>query len=164
MRLGRWLALSVAAWTMAGCAPPLRPLQSLSDPEVQRVMRREQVQGLALATIENGQVARVRVFGTRNAALGQPLTPDTVMSGASLTKTAFAYMVLQLADEGKLDLDAPVTKLLPQPLPAYHVRPFDFSDLAGDPRWQALTPRMMPAHSLAWSAIVVSIEPAARTR
>jgi CubicO group peptidase (beta-lactamase class C family) len=132
---------------MAGCAPPLRPLQSLSDPEVQRVMRREQVQGLALATIENGQVARVRVFGTRNAALGQPLTPDTVMSGASLTKTAFAYMVLQLADEGRLDLDAPVTKLLPQPLPAYHVRPFDFSDLAGDPRWQALTPRMLLAHS-----------------
>lgn len=147
MRLGRWLTLGAAAWTMAGCAPPLRPLQSLSDLEVQRVMRREQVQGLALATIENGQVARVRVFGTRNAALGQPLTPDTVMYGASLTKTAFAYMVLQLADEGKLDLDAPVTKLLPQPLPAYHVRPFDFSDLAGDPRWQALTPRMLLAHS-----------------
>ena len=147
MRFGTWLAAGVTVWTMAGCAPPLRPMQSFTDPEIQRVMRREQVQGLALATIENGKVAQVKAFGTRNAALGQPLTPDTVMTGASLTKTAFAYMVLQLADEGKLDLDAPVAKLLPHPLPAYRVRPFDFSDLAGDPRWQALTPRMLLAHA-----------------
>jgi CubicO group peptidase (beta-lactamase class C family) len=147
MRFGTWWVAGVTVLTMAGCAPPLRPLQSLSDPEVQRIMRREQVQGLALATIENGKVARVRVFGTRNAALGLPLTQDTVMTGASLTKTAFAYMLLQLADEGKLDLDAPVTKLLPHPLPAYRERPFDFSDLANDPRWQALTPRMLLAHA-----------------
>jgi len=80
MRFGTWLAAGVTVWTMAGCAPPLRPLQSFTDPEIQRVMRREQVQGLALATIENGKVAQVKVFGTRNAALGQPLTPDTVMT------------------------------------------------------------------------------------
>lgn len=146
MRLGTWMAAGMTALTMAGCAPPLRPLQSLSDPEIQRVMRREQVQGLALATVENGQVAKVRVFGTRNAALGQPLTPDTIMAGGSLTKVAFAYMVLQLADEGKLDLDAPVTKLLPHPLPTYRVRPYDFSDLAGDARWQQLTPRILLGH------------------
>jgi len=150
MRVGSWMAprmaALLAALLAAGCAPPLRPLQSLSDPEVQRVMRREQVQGLALATIENGQVAKVRVFGMRNAALGNALTPDTVLYGASLTKTAFAYMVLQLADEGRLDLDAPLSRLLPHPLPAYRLRPFDFSDLAGDARWQALTPRMLLAH------------------
>jgi CubicO group peptidase (beta-lactamase class C family) len=147
MRFGTWWMAGAMALTVAGCAPPLRPLRSLSDPEIQRVMRREQVQGLALATIENGQVARVRVFGTRNAALGQPLTPDTIMAGAALTKAAFAYMVLQLADEGRLDLDAPVTKLLPHPLPTYRERPWDFSDLAGDARWQTLTPRMLLAHA-----------------
>lgn len=149
MRFGTWRVAGVAGvavLTLAGCAPPLRPLQSLSDPEIQRVMRREQVQGLALATIENGQVAKVRVFGTRNAALGQPLTPDTVMAGVSLAQPAFAYMLLQLADEGKLDLDAPVATLLPHPLPSYRERPFDFSGLAGDPRWRTLTPRMLLAH------------------
>ncbi|MCS0632409.1 beta-lactamase family protein [Telluria mixta] len=121
-------------------------MQTFSDPEIQRAMRREQVQGLAVATIENGKVAQVKVFGTRNAALGQPLTPDTIMAGGSLTKAAFAYMLLQLADEGRLDLDAPVTKLLPHPLPTYRVRPYDFSDLAGDARWQTLTPRILLAH------------------
>ena len=146
MRFGTWLTMGVAAVLVAGCARPLRPMQAFSDPEIQRAMRREQVQGLAIATIENGQVAKVKVFGTRNASLGQPLTPDTIMAGNTLTKAAFAYMLLQLADEGRLDLDAPVTRLLPHPLPAYGVRPYDFSDLAGDARWQTLTPRILLAH------------------
>ncbi len=146
MRFGTWLTMGVAAMLAAGCARPLRPMQSLSDPEIQRAMRREQVQGLAFATIENGQVANVKVMGMRNASLGQPLTPDTIMAGGTLTKAAFAYMLLQLADEGRIDLDAPVTKLLPHPLPTYRVRPYDFSDLAGDARWQTITPRMLLAH------------------
>jgi CubicO group peptidase (beta-lactamase class C family) len=109
-------------------------------------MRREQVQGLAYATIENGQVKNVRTFGMRNAAVWQPLTPDTIMDGGGLTKPAFAYMLLQLADEGKLDLDAPVARRMPRPQPSWRERSFDFSDVAADPRWQTLTPRMLLAH------------------
>jgi CubicO group peptidase (beta-lactamase class C family) len=135
------------AGQLAACAPPLRPARTLDDNEVQRVMKREQVQGLAIATIDKGKVGKVRAFGTRNAAIGAPLTPDTVMYGASLTKTAFCYMLLQMADEGLIDLDAPVAKLLPRPLPSYRDKPFDFSDLADDPRWQAITPRMLMLHS-----------------
>lgn len=142
----RWAALGLVAGMLAGCTPPLRPARSLSDAEIQRIMKREQVQGLGIATIENGQVAKVRAFGSRNAELGLPLTPDTVMSGASLTKTAFAYMLLQLADEGRIDLDTPVAQLLPQPLAAYRDKPFDFTDIAADPRWKAITPRMLLAH------------------
>jgi CubicO group peptidase (beta-lactamase class C family) len=131
---------------VAACATPQRPARSLADNEIQRVMRREQVQGLAMATIEGGKVARVRVFGQRNAALGMPLTDQTVMVGAALTKTAFAYLVLQLADEGRIDLDTPLTRLLPRPLPLYRERPSDYADLADDPRWKAITPRMLLTH------------------
>lgn len=141
------MAAVMAATQLAGCTPPLRPARTLDDGEVLRVMKREQVQGLAIATVENGKVGKVRAFGMRNAAIAAPLTPDTVMYGASLTKTAFVYMLLQMADEGLLDLDAPVTKLLPQPLPSYRVKPFDFSDLAGDPRWKTITPRMLMLHA-----------------
>lgn len=145
-----WARLALAglvAAQLAGCAPPLRPARNLNDMEVQRVMRREQVQGLAIATIENGKVGRVRAFGMRNAAIGAPLTPDTVMYGASLTKTAFCYMLLQMADEGLIDLDAPLEKLLLQPLPSYREKPFEFADLADDPRWRKITPRMLMLHS-----------------
>jgi CubicO group peptidase (beta-lactamase class C family) len=128
MRMARMAVAGLVAVQLAACSPPLRPARTLADNEVQRVMKREGVQGLAIATIENGKVAKVRAFGTRNAALGLPLTPDTVMYGASLTKTAFCYMLLQMADEGLIDLDAPVSRLLPRPLPSYRDKPFDFAD------------------------------------
>jgi CubicO group peptidase (beta-lactamase class C family) len=42
-----------------------------------------------------------------------PLREDTVMYGASLTKAAFGYLVMQLVEEGRLGLDVPH-----RPLPA----------------------------------------------
>jgi len=132
---------------LAACSTQMRPARTLADNEIQRVMRREGVQGLAFATIAGGKVDKVRVFGQRNAAMGQPLAPDTIMYGASLSKTAFAYLVLQLADEGRIDLDAPLSRLLPRPLPFYRERQSDYADLADEPRWKSITPRMLLMHS-----------------
>ena len=106
-------------------------------------MEREHVNGLALAVIEDGQVARVEAFGRRSVERDLPLQADTVMYGASLTKTAFAYLVMQLVDEKRLTLDTPLATLLPKPLPEYP----RFADLAGDDRWQALTPRIVLTHT-----------------
>lgn len=106
-------------------------------------MKREGVEGMALAVIEDGKVAHVAAYGRRNVERGLPLTVDTIMYGASLTKTAFAYLMLQLVDEGRLNLDASVADLLPRPLPEYD----DYIDLAGDERWRALTPRVLLTHT-----------------
>jgi CubicO group peptidase (beta-lactamase class C family) len=144
-RVAGMLPCLVLAGLLAGCAAPQRPARALTDPEIQRVMRREGVQALAFATIENGKVGKVRVFGPRNA-MGMPLTDQTVLYGASFTEAAFAYLVLQLADEGKLDLDAPLPRLLPRPLPLYREKPFDYADLADDNRWKAITPRILLSH------------------
>jgi CubicO group peptidase (beta-lactamase class C family) len=67
---------------------------------------------------------------------------------ASLTKPVFAYLVMQLADEGRIDLDAPITRYLAQPLSSYpKQRPYPaWSDLSGDERWRAITPRMLLSH------------------
>jgi CubicO group peptidase (beta-lactamase class C family) len=100
------------------------------DAEATRLMARKNVQGMALAVIEEGRVVHVAAYGRRNVERYLPLTTDTVMYGASLTKTAFAYMLLQLVDEGRLSLDASMAELLPRPLPEYD----DFKNLAGDER------------------------------
>ena len=72
------------------------------------------------------------------------------MYGASLTKTAFAYYVNQLATEGKLDLDRPIASMLSRPLFEYgdpEERYAPWKDLACDPRWQQITPRMALNHA-----------------
>jgi CubicO group peptidase (beta-lactamase class C family) len=135
------------ALIFTGCAAAPPSASILPDDEVQRLMAREHVQGLALAVIDRGQVLSVKTYGKRNVERGLPLTPQTIMYGASLTKAAFAYMLLQLVDEGKLDLDAPLTSLLPQPLPAYDKQPWDYTDLEKDERWRKLTPRILLTHS-----------------
>ncbi len=111
--------------------------------QVRQAMARDRVNGMALAVIDGGRVVHVAAYGHRNVERDLPLTPETVMYGASLTKAAFAYMVLQLVDEGRLDLDASVADLLPRPLPAYET----YADLAGDDRWRALTPRILLNHA-----------------
>ena len=135
------------ACLLSACAASPPAARVVPDDEVRRLMASEGIEGLALAVIDRGQVKSVRTWGRRNVEKKLPLEPHTVMYGASLTKPTFAYMLMQLVDEGKLDLDAPLSSLLPQPLPAYDKKPYDFSDLAGDERWRKLTPRILLTHS-----------------
>ncbi|HXH42236.1 MAG TPA: serine hydrolase domain-containing protein [Bradyrhizobium sp.] len=113
------------------------------DREATRLMSKARVQGLAMAVIDGGQVVFVRSWGRRNVEKQLPLQTDTIMYGASLTKFAFAYMVMQLVDEGTLDLDRSIADYLSRPLPEY---PF-YATLAGDERWRTLTPRILLSHT-----------------
>jgi CubicO group peptidase (beta-lactamase class C family) len=112
------------------------------DKKIESLMHANDVKGLAVALIRDGQVAYLRGFGFRNA-YGLPLTPDTVMYGASLTKATFAYMVMQLVDDGKVELDRSIADYLPMPLPDFP----KYADLAGDPRWRTLTFRILLNHT-----------------
>jgi CubicO group peptidase (beta-lactamase class C family) len=141
-------ALILAATLMlaaCGTTNTERPLPSAAaiDAEAQRLMASQDVKGMAIAVIDNGAVVHVAAYGQRNVERNLPLQTDTIMYGASLTKTAFAYMVLQLVDEGRLDLDRSIAEYLPRPLPEYE----DYADLAGDERWRQLTPRIILNHA-----------------
>ncbi|MGH8446509.1 MAG: serine hydrolase domain-containing protein [Solimonas sp.] len=144
-------AFAAALLALAACAAhappepaPLKvPAPAQIDATVQELMRRAQVPGLALAVIQNGRIAYLRTYGFRDVAMQAPLQPDTVMYAASLTKAAFAYLVMQLVDEGRLDLDRPIGEYLPKPLPAYD----KYADLAGDERWKQLTARRLLSHT-----------------
>src|SRR6185295_10571185 len=86
--------------------------------------------------------------GIRNAA-GAPLEKNTIMYGASLTKAAFAYMVMQLVEQGVIDLDTSIANYLPKPLPDYPTEEkyAAWQGLKGDERWRKLTPRILLTHS-----------------
>ena len=137
------------AFPVAAKAAPMSPSRATAiDLAVREGMSRVGAKGMALAVIDNGKVTLVRTYGARNAG-GSPLQTDTVMYGASLTKAVFAFFVMQLVDEGRLNLDKPIAAILPKPLPSYGnlEGSGNWGDLTDDDRWRAITPRMVLTHS-----------------
>jgi CubicO group peptidase (beta-lactamase class C family) len=65
-----------------------------ADRAVLRLMTVGRIPGLALAFVNDGRIVYEKAYGLRNVAEKQPLTTVTVMYGASLTKAAFAYLVM----------------------------------------------------------------------
>jgi hypothetical protein len=132
------------------------------DAKVGEVMAQTGAKGMAVAVIDHGKVTYVRAFGVRNAR-GEPLTTDTVMYGASLTKTVFAYTVMQLVDAGKLKLDTPLAADLDRPLPSYGPDPVfpdkygPYKDLADDPRLCCRQAMGRDDSSNAWHAELLQI-------
>jgi CubicO group peptidase (beta-lactamase class C family) len=146
----RAIAIIWAAFVCVGIAHAAEARRSNEeiDAEVAKVMTATGAQGLAIAYIESGTPIYVQAYGKRNAK-GDPLQTDTIMYGASLTKAAFAHLVVQLADEGRINLDASIATFLPKPLPEYPTEEkyAPWSDLKGDERWRRLTPRILLTHS-----------------
>src|SRR5580658_8066829 len=147
------LAVLSAAFRLpvAGVAQTI-PNGAAIDAEVSKIMSRTHANGMAVAVIDHGKAGYAHAYGIRDAK-GDPLTTDTFMYGASITKTVFAYTVMQLVDQGKLNLDTPIKDDLDNPLPTYGPDPVfpdkhgPYKDLANDPRWEKITPRMCLTHS-----------------
>lgn len=112
------------------------------DETVERLMGAGNVPGLALALISNNEVSYLKAYGLADMDEARPLQTDTVMYGASLTKAAFAYMVMTLVQDEIVDLDRPISEYLPKPLDQYE----DYTDLASDERWRVWTLRMLLSH------------------
>ncbi|TCS16060.1 serine hydrolase domain-containing protein [Caulobacter sp. BK020] len=144
--LRKFASIAVSAACLAAASPALSAGHAdykALDAEAARLMAVGKIPGLAYAVIEDGKVVHVSAQGWRNVEKKLPLTPDTIMYGASITKAAFGQYVLMLVDDGKLNLDTPIKTYLPKPLPDYGA----YKDLAGDPRWETITPRMLMTHT-----------------
>ena len=68
--------------------------------------------GLSIVIAANGAVAYTNGFGMADGPLDMAATPDTVYLWASMTKIATATAIMQLYEQGLLDLDAPVADYL----------------------------------------------------
>ena len=113
------------------------------DTTVTRLMRAAEVTGVAIAILNDGKTTYLKSYGVRDKEKSLPLSEDSVMTAASFTKVAFAYLVMQLVEEKILDLDKPVYQYLPKPLPEYPA----YKDLANDPRVKRITARILLSHT-----------------
>ena len=64
--------------------------------------------GISIAVGEDGKVVWTNSFGVSNIDTREPVRDDTMFEAASMSKAVFAYIVLQLVDQGRLHLDSPL--------------------------------------------------------
>lgn len=118
--------------------------------KVQALMDSGEVHGLALAIFNDNRLVYQQAFGYKQWELREPLTDSTNIYGASLSKAVFGALVMQLVEEGKLQLDTPLQHYLNQPI--YEHTPLtrwhdNFSDLRSDTLYQKITARMCLNHT-----------------
>jgi CubicO group peptidase (beta-lactamase class C family) len=79
---------------------------------VRSMMRGAHIPGLSLAVVSRDRLLYAAGFGTADLGEARPATPDTAYLWFSMSKIVTATAAMRLADEGRLDLDAPVDEYL----------------------------------------------------
>ncbi len=79
---------------------------------VEAILGRRAAVGLALGVVRNGELEFFHGHGVADIESGRPVTEDTAFRVASITKTFTAIAVMQLWEEGRIDLDAPANDVL----------------------------------------------------
>ena len=84
------------------------------DSTIRAFAAREHIPGAAWGVIIDGRLAHVGVTGYRDLATKAPVDSSSVFRIASMTKSFTAMSILRLRDEGKLSLDDPAEKYVPE--------------------------------------------------
>ena len=105
------------------------------EQSIPRLMREHHVPGAAVTLITDSEVLWSRGFGVRCAGSTEKVQPGTIMEACSMSKPFFAYVVLQLVEDGRFDLDRPLVEYLGT----------DYE--SGDPRHREITAHMVLTHT-----------------
>ncbi len=89
-------------------SPALR--QAISD-----AAKKYKIPGIAAALIEHGQLRAVELFGVRDLKTAAPVTADTIFEAGSLGEPLYAYAVLRLSADGRLNPGSPLPGYFPLP-------------------------------------------------
>ncbi len=84
------------------------------DKAIQAEMARQEVIGVAVGIIQDGQVVYLKGYGQANREKRIPVTTETVFNWASNSKPLTAVAAMQLVDQKLLDLDADVRNYVPE--------------------------------------------------
>ena len=98
------------------------------DQYIQARLTKSNVPGLAIAVVHNDSLLFSKGYGTTGAK--NPITADTPLAIASLSKAFTAMAVMQLVEAGKINVDTPVVTYIP-------------SFMVADPRGSAITIRQL---------------------
>lgn len=123
--------LILAVLLLALVTGPISALADAIDDYIQTEMNSRRIPGLALAVVRNGVVEKMRGYGFANLEHDVPVTPDTVFELASLTKQFTATGIMILVEEGKVQVEDPILRHLPN----------------GPESWKGITIRHLLTHT-----------------
>ena len=95
-------------------APSAAANLSRIDEYLQKEMALNAIPGASVAVAHRGELIYAKGFGVRSTTTGEPMSADTPVDLASLSKSFTAMAVMELDHQDRLDLDAPVTRYLPE--------------------------------------------------
>ena len=104
------------------------------DTILSRAVQSKAVPGVVAVAATDKGVLYEGAFGTREVGKNAPMTPDTVVWIASMTKAITATAAMQLVENGKLGLERPASEVVPELAAAKVLEGFD---AAGKPRLRA---------------------------
>ena len=105
--------------------------------------------GAVLAIARDGKLVHLQAYGWRDKAAGVPMTVDTIFNIASMTKPMTTVAALTLAEQGRLVIDEPASKYLPEHLADMKVATLDAAGgiAATAPAARAITVRDLLTHT-----------------
>jgi D-alanyl-D-alanine carboxypeptidase len=77
-------------------------------------MKRSQIPGLTYGIIRDGKLVRSGAFGKADLELDTPMKVDNLCEIGSITKQFTAFATMMLVESGKIGLDDPISKYLPE--------------------------------------------------
>jgi len=108
------VALATVPGAEVRAAEGLSPIQTTRiDTAVTAVIDRHHIPGLSIAIVAEGELRWQQAYGLADVENSVPARTTTVYRIASVSKPVTAVAAMQLAERGKLDLDAPVHKYAP---------------------------------------------------
>ncbi|HSE16767.1 MAG TPA: serine hydrolase domain-containing protein [Pyrinomonadaceae bacterium] len=94
-------------------AAAVQPLFARLDDFITRHMRETGAPGMTLALANRDGLIRVSTYGYADAKAGMRVVPETMFEIGSISKSFVGLALMQLRDEGKLDLNRPIVEYLP---------------------------------------------------
>jgi len=88
-------------------------LQAELEPKIAAEITQQLLPGFAIGVVKDGKLIYARGFGVARLGGDTPINTKSLFHMASVTKTFVATAIMQLAEGGKLDLDAPLIRYLP---------------------------------------------------
>ena len=94
-------------------AAAVQPVFTRLDEFIVRHMRETGVPGMTLALANRDGLIRVSTYGYADTKAGSRVVPETMFEIGSISKSFVGLALMQLRDEGKLDLNKPIVEYLP---------------------------------------------------